>query len=61
MKNYFKELDILSKECKCMYAAAPLLNEKYPELTRGQCNDIVLDWIRERKYDERYSNVSSGY
>ena len=53
-KKYSKDLDKLGTTCDCMYSAIPEFNELHPELTRLECNDIVLDWIKERSYYVSY-------
>lgn len=61
MKNqYFKELDKMAIKHKCMFEATPDFNKLHPELGREECNDIMLDWIKERSYYARYTKETNS-
>ena len=54
-EEFYQELDIISKTCKCMYEAAPLLHKQHPQIPMLYCNKFVLDWITERNYHAEYT------
>ena len=55
LSEHFEVLDKIHDSGMCMWAAAPELNKAYPELSRGHCNKIVLDWIKEKEYHVSYT------
>ncbi len=54
--KYYKFLEEHSKVQSCMYLATKALTEEFEELSQVKANDILLEWIVETEYFDKYMN-----